>query len=198
MPLVDVTGRQNCPVEEEKLFLPSDFVLGERQSLRLTTLAINETRLREGQAFDALLKICGHVKCINSMWHRKAKDVRGVSAHTRSLECIRDAESRRDAQVMLYEAARQALIRLDVMDDSKDAQFPKLEQDDMARHSTEARRQTGDSKRHDGRLWVNHGRKAASKDKLNTSKICNNDDDPEWETVEDSEFNEANKSRKST
>lgn len=187
LPLVDVIGRQDCPIEKEQLFLPSDFDLAKRQSLNLVSLGVNEARLREGQAFDALLKIRSHVKAIRTMLHRKAKDVRGVTAHTRSMACIKDAESRRDAQIAIYESARQALIRLDVMDDSCDSQFPKLEEKDLERNSTEARRQVGDSKRYDGKMWSVHGRKGVSNGLLSLGSHVPNDaeNQSDWETVEE-------------
>lgn len=93
MPLIDVASRQNCSVEDECLFLPSDFDHRDRQVFELVSIAASEARLREGQAFDALSNIQTHVKAISAMWLRKQKDDRGITSHTRTLGNIREAES---------------------------------------------------------------------------------------------------------
>jgi hypothetical protein len=183
MPSVQATGQQQCPVEDEILYLPSDFSSAERETLDLHALGRSEAKLREGQAFDALLSIRSHIKFVNSMWYRKGRDNRGVTQHTRSLDKIKDAESRRDARIAIYERTRTALIGLDVMADDRDAKFPRLEEKDMERQTTEGPRQLGDSRRLDGRMWVMGKADQSSKGQLSTAG-----DEDDWDTEDEDDL----------
>ena len=50
---------RECPseVEDEKLYLPSDFPSSEREANGFALLGSEEVKLREGEAFDALQDI---------------------------------------------------------------------------------------------------------------------------------------------
>ena len=51
-----------CEVEDECLFLPSDFAVGDHHGYNLEQLVVEEMKLREGQAHDALRDLCAAIK----------------------------------------------------------------------------------------------------------------------------------------
>jgi hypothetical protein len=58
----------SLPIQNEKLFLPSDFTSEvERKALSLTGFAAEEIRWREGQVFDSLRLIQNIVKTISAL-----------------------------------------------------------------------------------------------------------------------------------
>jgi hypothetical protein len=182
MPLIDL-GEQECAVEDQKLYFPSDFNLSERKELGLESLASCEAKLREGDAFDCLVDIRAAVKSISAMRLRKQKSDRGMTQHTQSLAQIRGAEAVRDLKMLNYELTRQALISMDIMDEGEDSQFLKLTEKDLERQPTESGRQLGDSRRSDGRLWVVGAAPADSRGV--TSQLLEDAKADGWETEDD-------------
>lgn len=141
--------------EEEKLYLPSDFLSSQRTHLNLNQLAHGESQLREGAAFDALARVQTAVKAIVVLRDRKKKDAHGQEKHTRALSKIHLAESKRDQAMNEYNRSRQALIALDVVGAS--TAFPVLSIQDTFRKSTLIKRSVGDSRRTDGVIWTYGG-----------------------------------------
>lgn len=141
--------------EEEKLYLPSDFLSSQRTNLGLNQLAHGESQLREGAAFDALARVQTAVKVIVVLRDRKKKDAHGQEKHTRALSKIHLAESKRDHAMSEYNRSRQALIALDVVDAG--TVFPALSLQDTFRKSTLSKRSVGDSRRTDGVIWTYGG-----------------------------------------
>src|SRR5262245_25667959 len=98
MPTVgDVLVRQSpCKIEDETLWLPSDFPAVEREVMGFAALGEEEGKLREGQAFDALHAIRTAVRTVVALRDRKARDARGQAQNTRSGKLIKNAETRRN------------------------------------------------------------------------------------------------------
>lgn len=136
-------------VQNEKLFLPSDFASeAERQALDLVNLAVEEARWREGQAFDSLRAIQNIVKAITALRNRKIKNDRQQKQNSRAGDQIADTIKRRDRHMDSYEVARQRLIVLNA-----GPAFPRLTEPDLYMKSVQQKRRVGDSRHTDGALW---------------------------------------------
>src|SRR5262245_64135092 len=85
-----VAQQRSCEVEHEILFLPSDFPCGEREKVEATALGVEEAKLREGEAFDALRAIQNAVKTMTALLDRKRKHARGQADNTRASTYIRE------------------------------------------------------------------------------------------------------------
>ncbi|KAJ7239653.1 hypothetical protein C8J57DRAFT_1564709 [Mycena rebaudengoi] len=141
------------PIEREKLFLPSDLTAVERMNLDLISLGIEESRWREGQAFDALRATQNLVKTVTALGDRKRKQERQQKQNTRAGDQISEIVRRRNVRMAGYEAARQAMISLGSLDASPDLRFPLLTETDLFMKSVRQKRHVGDSQRTDGRLF---------------------------------------------
>jgi len=149
-----VARHLSCEVEHEKLFLPSDFKRGEQKTVEATALGVEEAKLREGQAFDALRAIQSAVKSLTALQDRKRKHARGQAENTKSGNYIREAQGRRDHHMATYASARCVLISLGMLsDDDPHSPFPPLTLEDTFMKSRRRGRGLGDSRRTDGRLW---------------------------------------------
>ncbi|KAF4608969.1 hypothetical protein EYR40_001322 [Pleurotus pulmonarius] len=160
MPLIgDAISQQPVtPVEQEILFLPSDFDSQSRQLLELTSLAPLEFRLREGEACDALDLIRNAVKAVITLQDRKTKNDRGQDDNTRSTKYIKDAEQRREFYIDVYNHARACMIELSqdlgTADNNTLQQFPHLRKEDTFMKSRQKGRLLGDSRRTDGLIFT--------------------------------------------
>ncbi|KAJ7113877.1 hypothetical protein C8R44DRAFT_630668 [Mycena epipterygia] len=136
-------------VHDEKLFLPSDFPSEiDRRALDLTSLAVEEGKWREGQAFDHLRALQNIVKAITALRNRKIRDDRQQKQNTRAGDNIREAMALRDQHMVAYQVARQAHITL-----TADSTFPPLTEQDLYMKSVQQKRRVGDSRHTDGGLW---------------------------------------------
>jgi hypothetical protein len=159
-----------CEVEREKLWLPSDFPFSEREALDLAILGGEETKLREGEAFDALLLIRTAVKTVVALRDRKTKNARGQAENTRSGILIKNAEGQRDLHMQTYNFARSAMITLGFLDPRDTlSPFPPLTLEDTFMKSRQRKRGLGDSHRTDGLLWHIGGIVADSKSGSSTT-----------------------------
>jgi hypothetical protein len=143
-----------CEVECEKLYLPSEFPSSERDALEVAILAGEETKLREGEAFDSLLLIQTAVKTVVALRDQKNRHARGQGENTRSGTLIRGAEAQRDLHMQTYHFARSSMIALGFLD-AGDFQpsFPPLTLQDTFMKSHQRKRGLGDSRQTDGVLW---------------------------------------------
>jgi hypothetical protein len=140
--------------ENETLWLPSDFPSEDRIRLELHDLAADEVKLREGEAFDAIRIVQSMCKGLSALQADKKKQDHGMDMNLRSLDKIRDLESRRDRAMDSYNSAQQALVRLGaVKEDDPESPFPPLSIEDTYRKSTLDKRSLGDSRNMDGVLW---------------------------------------------
>ncbi|KAJ7435721.1 hypothetical protein B0H11DRAFT_2295375 [Mycena galericulata] len=113
------------PIEDEKLFLPSDLTGNERQKMDVHI-----------------------VKTISALRNRKFKNNRQQKQNSRAGDQIAEATKRQNYRIESYSAARLALISLNGSTD-----FPVLTEADLFMKSVQQKRRVGDSKRTDGLLW---------------------------------------------
>lgn len=139
-------------VHAEILFLPSDFPSEvERKELDLLSLAREEAKWREGQAFDHLRALQNVVKTITALRNRKGKNDRKQKENSRAGDNIQDALTIRNQHISSYEVARTALIALDA-----GSTFAPLTETDLYMKSVQQKRRVGDSRHTDGALWRAH------------------------------------------
>lgn len=153
MPLVGdkiaVQCLQAVPVHDEILFMPSDFVSkAERTKFDLVSLANEEAKWREGEAFDHLRALQNIVKTIRALRNRKTRDERKQKENTRAGDNIRLSMTLRNQHMESYEVARKALLVL-----RADSSFPPLEEKDLYMKSVQQKRRVGDSRHTDGAVW---------------------------------------------
>jgi hypothetical protein len=135
-------------IEDEKLFLPSDLTESERQKMDVVSLGTEESKWREGQAFDILRALQHIVKTISALRNRKFKNDRQQKQNSRAGDQIAEANKRQNHRIESYNRARLALISLNGSTD-----FPVLTEGDLFMKSVQQKRHVGDSKRTDGLLW---------------------------------------------
>jgi hypothetical protein len=140
-------------VEDETLFLPSSFPGAERTQLGLSKLASDESLLREAQAYDCILQLRLTLKTISVLQYKRQWNVVGQRKSTRARSRIYSMEAIRDHYLLVYNTNRISLLTLGRLQESDD-RLPRLGLEDLARKSTVAKRQTGDTYRADGKLWA--------------------------------------------
>jgi hypothetical protein len=149
-----VISQPSCEVECEKLYLPSEFPSSKRDALEVAILAGEETKLREGEAFDSLLLIQTAVKTVVALRDQKIRHARGQGENTRSGKLIRGAEAQCDLHMETYHFARSSLIALGFLDAGDiQSSFPPLTLEDTFMKSHQRKRGLGDSRQTDGALW---------------------------------------------
>ena len=144
---VDVTSP-----EQEKLLLPSSFNQVQRDHLGLTSLAIIEHQLREGQAYDALDDLCEKIKIFNANLDFKKKNVFGQGANTRAQNFLKQLAADKVSAADKYRTAYQALISLGLS--VSDPSLQELHDDQLFGKDTSRLAKLGDSKREDPWFWT--------------------------------------------
>ncbi|KAJ7476496.1 hypothetical protein FB451DRAFT_1173359 [Mycena latifolia] len=135
-------------IQDERLYLPSDFTAVERNEMGLTELAREEERWREGQAFDYLRAVQNAVKALSALRNRKTKNERQQKQNTRAGGHIEEGMRLQQRHMESYNAARLAIIAL-----AGSTTFPPLTEADLFMKSVQQIRHVGDSKRTDGLLF---------------------------------------------
>ncbi|KAJ7441842.1 hypothetical protein B0H11DRAFT_1932762 [Mycena galericulata] len=136
------------PIEDKKLFLPSDLTGNERQKMDVVALGMEESKWREGQAFDILRALQHIVETISALRNRKFKNDCQQKQNSHAGDQIAEATKRQNYLIESYSAPRLALISLNGSTD-----FPVLTEADLFMKSVQQKRRVGDSKRTDGLLW---------------------------------------------
>lgn len=168
-----VAQQRTCEAEHEILFLPSDFSWKDRQTVESTALGVEEAKLREGEAFDALRAIQTAVKTMTALLDRKRKNARGQADNTRASNWIREAQGRRDHHMRSYAASRAAMIALgSLSEDDPQSPFPPLSLEDTYMKSRQRGRGLGDSRRTDGMLWRKHGEAVEREDSTAAGRLA--------------------------
>jgi hypothetical protein len=157
----EVLAQAPAEIEEERLFLPSQFSTEQRVSLGLVELGKEEAELREAQCCDAILQLRRAVKSLSAARGAKKKNDSGQKQNTRSMGKIQTMEFTRDYVLEAYRLCRQALLSLRG-EGNTGARFPELTADDLYRKPTISKRELGDSHRGEGKLWVTLGGSAIS------------------------------------
>lgn len=158
---------QACEVELETLWLPSDFTESQRVAMGRTIIALaaEESKLREGQAYDFIRRLQTICKGLSALEDRKTADNKGQKNHTISGDQVLDTKRERDDHIAAYNSVRKAMISLGtIQEGGKDScQFPHLTITDTFMKSRRRERALGDSRRGDGMLYTRIGIAAGSK-----------------------------------
>lgn len=164
-----VTWRQNqfqfCPLlrpsidavdpaspEREKLLLPSSFNEGLRKRFGLTSLAIIEYKLREGQAYDALEDLREKIKIFNVNLDFKKKNVFGQGPSTRAQDFLKQLTADKVTAADKYRIAYQALTRLGLS--RAETELQELRDDELFGKDASRLAKLGDSKNGDPWFWT--------------------------------------------
>ncbi|KAJ3825993.1 hypothetical protein F5880DRAFT_1477138, partial [Lentinula raphanica] len=139
-----------CDVEEEVLHLPSDIPQTDHARRGLLKLAEVETKLREGELYDAIHSVRAATKAVSATHVDKQDNSRGVKANTRSSLQLKRIEKERDSCIADFNRARQALINLDY---ASGDDIRLMNVSDTFRRNTFQARKLGDSRRTDGQLF---------------------------------------------
>jgi hypothetical protein len=119
---------QTCEVEEEKLWLPSEFTVAQRAVMghNMIALAEEEGKLREGEAYKLIRCLQSACKTLSALEDRKRLDETAQKGHTTAGEQILDMRRRRDSLIDSYNYVRNAMISLGTFIDDRDedSQFP--------------------------------------------------------------------------
>lgn len=108
-----VARRVAVDVEDEKLWLPSDFSLATRMAACALGLPEREIELRISQCHDALWTIREEEREIRRLTRRRRSEVEGQKALTRAQTVIDNAAKRCRFAMEKYRRCRRALERLD-------------------------------------------------------------------------------------
>ncbi|KAF6743906.1 hypothetical protein DFP72DRAFT_826853 [Ephemerocybe angulata] len=139
-------------LEDEALYLPSDFSTNDIIKFGLTALGELERKILEGSAYDALSQLRRDVQFYDSLAGLKKADCHGQEKHTRERARVNEARRRRDNNMALYTKIRDALIALGMPKD--DETFLPMTMTSISRKSTDVKRAIGDTYRTDGPLWL--------------------------------------------
>ncbi|THU92548.1 hypothetical protein K435DRAFT_800385 [Dendrothele bispora CBS 962.96] len=152
---VTSAARKQTAIEDETLFLPSDFSAEDRVKFGLCSLASMEIMLRQAQANEEVDHVKSIAKSISTMLHFRTKHIRSQDPKTRSEHDIADAFVKRDRHINGYNHARAALINLGYINaKDENSPYPLLCAEDTHRLPVDIKRRTGDSKWGNGLLWT--------------------------------------------
>jgi len=138
--------------EQEKLLLPSSFNQVQRERLGLTSLAVIERQLREGQAYDALDDLCEKIKIFNANLDFKKKNVFGQGPNTRAHVFLKELATDKINAADKYRVAYRALLSLGLS--ASDSSLQELHNDQLFGKDASRPAKLGDSKREDPWFWT--------------------------------------------
>lgn len=138
--------------EHEKLLLPSSFSRVLREQLGLTSLALMEYQLREGQAYDALDNLCEKIKIFNVNLNFKKNNIFGQAANTRAQAFLKRLVADKGNAADKYRIAYRALISLGLS--ASDPSLQELRDDQLFGKDASRPAKLGDSKRGDPWFWT--------------------------------------------
>lgn len=137
--------------EDVHLYLPSSFTAVQCNKFKIVPLGVAEGKLREAAAYDAIISIRNAVKDVTVAKHNNRAHGHSQATHTRYRKLIRDAERKQNNAVTAYHTLRTAMIALGVIQE-EDNVFRPIQDKDLYRKDTSAKRNIGDTYRNDGRL----------------------------------------------
>ncbi|KIM86495.1 hypothetical protein PILCRDRAFT_86628 [Piloderma croceum F 1598] len=144
-----VAALLSCEVEDECLFLPSDFDVHDHHQYSLKQLVHKEMKLHEGQAHDALHNLHVAIKYGQTLNQHRKDHVCKQGPATCVKEIIFDARLKQSTQAEKYRAAHAAMVRLGHTDNT----FPELKDGDMYTKDTMAPHALGDGLKMEGWIW---------------------------------------------
>lgn len=138
----------------EVLGLPSDQDDSKDWDERMRELGVIEVRLRKAEAVEAVEGIRRSAKRMGASSTDREKNVRGYDANTRAKTQGEELQRKHDLHITHYDSARTSLLHLRrLLDDLSVPELPVITNDDTRRKPPEWRRQIGDSRQQDGRIW---------------------------------------------
>lgn len=149
-----VLAQPSVPIESETLFLPSHFSSELRKEMNLEALGAEEFQLREAEIFECIMQLRQYSMHLSYMNNQKKKDTQAQRNSSRSSTRRKTVEKNQDCLLKIYNTARAALLNFSVDTEAVLHQFPALSVDDLERKSTADKRQQGDSRRSEGKLWT--------------------------------------------
>jgi hypothetical protein len=160
-------GIDLCP-ETLVLPLPSMMGLKDNQDDDVLALIEQEVNLRKTQATDAVqqLRLCLGIKSV--MFRKNLRPAKSQKTKTRAWRSIQSADANVRLHARLYKLARDALVRLNVVDRDM-IQFPVLKKEDlkMSRDVVEENR-VGQRNEHVSWVWrINIGQDGTKGDWIN-------------------------------
>ena len=138
--------------EQEKLLLPSSFNRVQCGHFGLSSLAVIERQLREGQAYDALDDLCEKIKIFNANLDFKKKNVFGQGPNTRAQNFLKQLAADKVNAADKYRIAYRALISLGLS--ASDLSLQELRDDQLFGKDASRLAKLGDSKREDPWFWT--------------------------------------------
>jgi hypothetical protein len=153
--------------EREKLLLPSSFNQVLRKRFDLTSLAVIEYQLREGQAYDALHDLRERIKIFNANLDFKKKNVFGQGPNTRAQAFLKQLTADKVNAADKYRIAYRALICLG----KAETELQELRDDQLFGKDASRPAKLGDSRQEDPWFWT-VGRLHAAEDQAEWSLEC--------------------------
>lgn len=155
LPTLHCTTQQPNPdseVEWLPLFLPSEFSTTERVNYGLEDVSKVELILRRGEACDAIQSLKTAIRSISALEYDADKYTRNRNTNTRSGEKMRAARESKRFWMKEYQAIREAMLRLGMLD--SDPNFPRLTEEDTYRPSTLSYHEFGSGGSLVGWIWT--------------------------------------------
>jgi hypothetical protein len=149
-----VLVQSSALLEDEQLFLPSDFSEQECHELSLMQLAVEEGQLWEGQLYECILQLRWVMKNLSVVHQLRQKNSCGQHQAAHSHTQHEAVELTRDHLLDIYNKGRQALLSLRKDRKQIEDQYPALSLKDLYRKSTVVKRQLGDTHHFEGQLWL--------------------------------------------
>ncbi|KAF8999471.1 hypothetical protein BDZ89DRAFT_1051273 [Hymenopellis radicata] len=100
-------------VEDQTLWLPSDFSSERRSAVCLGDIAKKEAEIRKGQCYDALQAMRDCERALRTLASYRRDETDGQGVRTRAQTSIETIEARRNYNADRYRRCRRALERLD-------------------------------------------------------------------------------------
>lgn len=152
--MTDVIEESAQNISLYSLGLPSDLSLDERGLLCSSVLIDAEISLRHAEAFEALESIRASVRSLDALNRESVVQLRQQSQQTRSARLVRSKVLRKEVGISTYNRARDCLEALGVLStESLRGYYPRLTVADTIRRNPVYRREIGDSRVNDGRVW---------------------------------------------
>ncbi|TDL14299.1 hypothetical protein BD410DRAFT_734297, partial [Rickenella mellea] len=146
-----ISNSAPCEIEDEILFLPSDFSAVQHTELGLTHLVLVEQSLRQGEANDALRDLRAAIKHSVVLRQQKRKNVHDQRPNTRAQQIIKSADNMKLRWATKYRHARRCLATLAFPE--VDAKYPELHDQDMWMKTVDTAHTLGDGQKTEGWIW---------------------------------------------
>lgn len=158
--LDNLQTHETSEIWDERLCLPSDFSVQERQRFGLQRLATVELSLREGEAHDILQSLKRAVRELSQYTQEANKYTRRIDVNTRFGNAAQEVRSTKAFWISEYRRVRQLMLKLGMPEDHN--VFRNLEDKDTYRPSTDQPLQFNTGKEVVGWIWTMSSGSSAS------------------------------------